>query len=140
MSQPWRGIFPIVVTPFTEAGAVDETSLQRVVRFCIEAGARGLVGPANASEFTTLSDAERRRWLEVVVETAGGEIPVVASVTSGHAFPAAALARRARGRGRAGARGAAGRGGWRRRRRRALLQAPRGVCVAPAAAAAAVAE
>ena len=95
MSQPWRGIFPIVVTPFTEAGAVDETSLQRVVRFCIEAGARGLVGPANASEFTTLSDAERRRWLEVVVETAAGEIPVVASVTSGHAFPAAALAQHA---------------------------------------------
>jgi len=45
----WRGIFPIVVTPFTPAYELDEISLRRVVRFCLEAGAGGLVGPANAS-------------------------------------------------------------------------------------------
>ncbi|MFH1569675.1 MAG: dihydrodipicolinate synthase family protein, partial [Gemmatimonadota bacterium] len=81
---------------------LDEESLEAQVRFCIEAGAAGLAGPANASEYLTLSDDERRRWLEVVLAAAGGEVPVIASVTSGHAVPAAALARFAQERGAAG--------------------------------------
>ncbi len=93
MSQAWRGIFPIILTPFTKDGELDEGSLGRVVRFNIEAGARGLVGPAMASEFATLSDDERKRWMEIVVAEAGGQVPVVASVTSGHTLPAVALSR-----------------------------------------------
>ena len=91
MSQPWRGIFVIVITPFTSSLEIDEESLRKEVRFCIEAGARGLVGPANASEFATMSDDERRRWLEIVVHEAGGQIPVLATTTSGHTVPALEL-------------------------------------------------
>ena len=80
-----------MVTPFTTDGALDEVGLRSTVRFCVRAGARGLVGPANASEFTTLSDDERRRWLEIVVNEASGEIPVIASVTAGHPRLALAL-------------------------------------------------
>lgn len=93
MTPSWRGIFPIVVTPFTEGYELDEAELRRVVHFCIEAGARGLVGPANASEFSTLSDDERKRWLEIVVSEAGGQVPVIAATTCGHAHPAVALSR-----------------------------------------------
>jgi dihydrodipicolinate synthase/N-acetylneuraminate lyase len=99
VSQPWRGIFAIVITPFQENGELDEASLRRTVRFCIEGGAHGLVGPANASEFSTLSDDERRRWIEIVVSESGGQIPVVASVTSGHTIPALSLAKHAQGIG-----------------------------------------
>jgi dihydrodipicolinate synthase/N-acetylneuraminate lyase len=90
---PWRGMFVIVVTPFTRSFELDEESLRREVRFCIEAGAHGLVGPANAGEFATLSDDERRRWIEIVVGETAGQIPVVAATTSGHALPAVALSR-----------------------------------------------
>src|SRR5215510_13844111 len=93
MGQSWRGIFVIVVTPFTAGYELDEASLRREVRFCIEAGAHGLVGPANASEFATLSDNERRRWIEIVVDEAAGKIPVIATTTSGHRVPAAELSR-----------------------------------------------
>jgi 4-hydroxy-tetrahydrodipicolinate synthase len=102
MSQPWRGIFVIVVTPFTASYEIDEESLRKEIRFCVEAGAHGLVGPANASEFPTLSDDERKRWIEIVVSEAGGQIPVVAATTSGHTLPAVALSRFAQ---RAGADG-----------------------------------
>jgi 4-hydroxy-tetrahydrodipicolinate synthase len=95
MSQPWRGIFPIIATPFTKGYELDEASLRKTVHFCIEAGAHGLVGPANASEFATLSDDERKRWIEIVVGEAGGKVPVVASTTSAHAVPAVALSRHA---------------------------------------------
>lgn len=93
MSKPWKGIFVIVVTPFTASQELDEESLRKEVRFCIEAGAAGLVGPANASEFPLLSDDERRRWLEIVVGETAGQIPVVAATTSGHAMPAIELSR-----------------------------------------------
>ncbi len=89
----WRGIFVIVVTPFTSSYELDEESLRREVRFCLEAGAHGLVGPANASEFPTLADDERKRWLEIVISETGGQVPVVAATTAGHALPAVALSR-----------------------------------------------
>jgi dihydrodipicolinate synthase/N-acetylneuraminate lyase len=91
MAEAWRGIFVIVCTPFTESYELDERSLRKEVRFCIEAGAHGLVGPANASEFTTLSDDERRRWIDIVVDEAGGRVPVIAATTSGHTLPAVEL-------------------------------------------------
>jgi 4-hydroxy-tetrahydrodipicolinate synthase len=93
MSQPWRGIFVIVVTPFTDDYQLDEDSLRKEIRFCIEAGAHGLVGPANASEFPTMSDDERKRWLEIVISETGGQIPVIATTTGGHALPAVELSR-----------------------------------------------
>src|SRR5262245_54213340 len=91
MSESWRGIFVIVVTPFTEGYELDEASLRKEIRFCIEAGARGLVGPATASEFSLLSDDESKRWMESVVSETGGQIPVVAATTAGHTLPAVAL-------------------------------------------------
>src|SRR6266508_865205 len=90
MNKPWRGIFVILVTPFTETFELDEASLRKQVRFCIKAGAHGLVGPANASEFPTLSDDERKRWIEIVVTEAGGQVPVVATTTAGHTAARAA--------------------------------------------------
>ena len=88
MDRPWRGVFPIVVTPFTESYELDEKGLRSLVHFCLRAGVQGLVGPANASEFSTLSDDERKRWLEIVVAETGGQAPVIAATTSGHALPA----------------------------------------------------
>ena len=67
IDKPWRGMMSIVVTPFTRTYELDEQGLKKLVRLCIEAGATGLVGPANASEFSTLSDDERRRWIDIVV-------------------------------------------------------------------------
>ncbi|MDR7550934.1 MAG: dihydrodipicolinate synthase family protein [Armatimonadota bacterium] len=75
----FAGIFPILQTPFDESGAVDTESLRREVAFCLNVGAHGLVIPANASEFFTLSDAERLHITEVVLEEARGRVPVIIS-------------------------------------------------------------
>lgn len=91
MERPYRGIFVIVITPFTDDYQIDEVSLRKQVDFCVEAGAHGLVGPANASEFATMSDDERRAWIHIVVDQAAGRIPVIATTTSGHKVPAIAL-------------------------------------------------
>jgi 4-hydroxy-tetrahydrodipicolinate synthase len=78
-----RGVFAIPPTPFTDEGALDEDSLRRTVQFCLSAGVHGLVTPVNASEFTSLTDDERRRVVQTVVRETGGRVPVVAGVAGG---------------------------------------------------------
>lgn len=95
----FRGVFTIPCTPFTESGDLDEASLRREVRFCLECGAHGLVAPVNASEFTSLTDAERRRVVEVVAEENAGQIPFVAGVSAVSTHAALEFARHARDAG-----------------------------------------
>jgi dihydrodipicolinate synthase/N-acetylneuraminate lyase len=92
---PFRGVFAIPCTPFTEDGTLDEESLWQEVEFCVQCGAHGLVAPVNASEFTSLSDDERRRVVEIVAEAAVGRVPVVAGVSAVSAEVAAMFARHA---------------------------------------------
>jgi dihydrodipicolinate synthase/N-acetylneuraminate lyase len=75
----FAGIYPILQTPFDDRGAIDVESLKREVAFCLRAGAHGLVIPANASEFFTLSDAERLQVTEVALSEARGKVPIVIS-------------------------------------------------------------
>ena len=91
-----RGVYTIPVTPFDRDGALDEAALRRCVEFCVRAGAHGLVAPVNASEFTSLTDAERMRVAAVVVETAGRRRPVVIGVSGTSGRHAAQFARDAR--------------------------------------------
>ncbi len=86
-----RGILPIVATPFGSQGELDEGALARVVDFCLDCGAHGLVWPAVASEFYALSEEERRRGVRVVLEAAGGRVPLVAGVAASSRQVAAAL-------------------------------------------------
>ena len=79
--RPFRGVFVILATPFSDDGSLDEDGLKSVVEFSIAAGAHGLVTPANASEFSALSDPERLRVIEVVGRTARGRLPFVAGVS-----------------------------------------------------------
>lgn len=98
-AQQWRGVFTIPCTPFLEDGALDLKSLRREVDFCVAAGAHGLVSPVNASEFWTLSDAERAQVAETLVKTAAGRLPVVVGVAGGSARQAVEFAKQAAGVG-----------------------------------------
>ena len=98
----FRGIFTIPCTPFSASGELDEQSLRREVRFCLDCGAHGLVAPVNASEFTSLSDAERCRVVEIVAEENAGRVPFVAGASGVSAQVAVYFARHARNAGAAG--------------------------------------
>ena len=90
--KPFRGVFVIAVTPFHTDGSVDEESLRAEVEFCIAAGVHGIVTPANASEWYTLSETERRLVSQLVIEQARKRVPVVISVTGGSQWAAVELA------------------------------------------------
>jgi 4-hydroxy-tetrahydrodipicolinate synthase len=79
MSEPFHGVLPALVTPFTEdGGAIDTDALGAIVDRLIGAGVAGLVPGGSTGEFTTLSHDERRQLVEVTVEAAAGRVPVVA--------------------------------------------------------------
>ena len=86
--RPFRGVFVILATPFSDDGSLDEDGLNNVVEFSIAVGAQGLVSPANASEFSALSDPERLRVIEVIGRAVDGRLPFVAGV-SGVSAPVA---------------------------------------------------
>jgi dihydrodipicolinate synthase/N-acetylneuraminate lyase len=79
--QRFRGVYAIPPTPFDDAGNLDEPSLRRCIDFCVAAGAHGLVAPVNASEGIALTDSERLRVAELIIEQAAGRIPVVVGVS-----------------------------------------------------------
>lgn len=93
--KTFRGIFTIPSTPFREDGEIDVLSFRRLVDFCIECGAHGLVFPVNASEFTSLSDVERFELSEVLVDQTAGRLPVVIGVAGVSQEAAAKFARHA---------------------------------------------
>ena len=90
-----HGCIPIVVTPFTEEGAIDEKSLRAEVEFLIAGGVHGLAAPAIASEGYKLAEAEQQRVAAIVIETAGGRVPVVVSADGNGTDIAVIRARRA---------------------------------------------
>lgn len=102
MSEIWRGIFTILLTPFNEDLSLDEESLRREVDFVLAAGAHGIVTPVNTSEFALLADEERRRLAEIVIHQAKGRVPVVIGTAASNAITAEALTRHAREAGAAG--------------------------------------
>ncbi len=79
MSEPFHGVLPALITPFTADGsAIDESALAALVDRLIAAGVGGLVPGGSTGEFTTLSHTERRTLVEVAVAAAAGRVPVVA--------------------------------------------------------------
>lgn len=79
--QPtFRGVYPILVTPFDERGRIDEESLARLVDWNVQAGVHG-VGIALGSEVFRFTEAERDLVTRIVVEQARGRVPVVVNTT-----------------------------------------------------------
>jgi 4-hydroxy-tetrahydrodipicolinate synthase len=78
MRTPFTGVGTALVTPFTKFGALDEPAIKRLARRQIEAGIHFLVPCGTTGETPTLSADERRRVVELVLEEARGQVPVMA--------------------------------------------------------------
>ena len=99
MIKPYRGIFAIANTPFDADGVLLWDDLDRVFDWVIRAGAHGLVWPVMASEFTSLSYAERIEGTRRAVQVASGRVPVVIGVADTSQAGAVAFAEAAAGSG-----------------------------------------
>jgi len=98
----FEGVLTALVTPFRDGG-VDERALQELVELQIAAGVDGLVPCGSTGEAATLSHAEHRRVVEVVVAAARGRVPVLAGTGSNSTSEAIELTRYAKEAGADGA-------------------------------------
>lgn len=73
------GVWPVMLTPFTEDGQIDENGLRALVDWYIESGVKGLFAACQSSEIHELNFEERMRIAEITVSAAAGRVPVVAS-------------------------------------------------------------
>jgi 4-hydroxy-tetrahydrodipicolinate synthase len=73
-----RGCGTALVTPFKEDLSIDEASLRSFVEFQISEGIDFLVPCGTTGESPTLTDVDHRRVVEIVVQVAGGRVPVIA--------------------------------------------------------------
>jgi dihydrodipicolinate synthase/N-acetylneuraminate lyase len=74
------GIFQILHTPFTDNGDIDWASFKTQIAYSIASGVHGLVTPVLASEFFTLSDAERFKVVEFASKHIAGRVPLIVGV------------------------------------------------------------
>jgi 4-hydroxy-tetrahydrodipicolinate synthase len=91
----WAGYWPAVVTPFTEAGELDEDALRAVVSSAVDRGADGICVNGSTGEWFSQTADERRRVAEVAVAAVAGRVPTVVAVTCSRADDAASLAEHA---------------------------------------------
>jgi 4-hydroxy-tetrahydrodipicolinate synthase len=80
MSLEIRGCGTALVTPFSRDTTVDVEALRRLVQFQLREGIDFLVPCGTTGETPTLEHGEYLDIIRVVVEEAGGKVPVIAGV------------------------------------------------------------
>ncbi|MEK0085160.1 dihydrodipicolinate synthase family protein [Benzoatithermus flavus] len=102
MQVSWQGVFPALMTEFTETGALDLEGTQRHVELCLDAGCSGLIMLGTLGENTSLAPEEKEQVLRAAVEAVAGRVPVISGVAEYTTELGIAHARRAERAGCAG--------------------------------------
>ena len=81
MARPWRGVWPVVPTVFTETGDLDLEGQRRVLDCMVDQGSDGLCILANYSEQFLISDEEREALARTCLEHVAGRLPVIVAAS-----------------------------------------------------------
>jgi 4-hydroxy-tetrahydrodipicolinate synthase len=99
MQKEFKGIITALITPFDANGNLDESGLRILLRRQVDCGVHGVAVVAGSGEFVNLSDAERRRVVEISAEEVSGRIPVIMGILSPDTASAVAWGKEAKGLG-----------------------------------------
>lgn len=80
------GVWPTMLTPFTEDNRIDWVSLERLINWYIDQGVHGLFAVCQSSEMFHLTLEERVEVARFVKEKSCGRVPVIASGHVGGSF------------------------------------------------------
>ncbi len=80
MAKVLKGVIPPIITPVDENEKVDETALRKLVDHCIDHGIHGIFVTGSNGECMALTQQERNHAIKVVLDEAGGRVPVMAGV------------------------------------------------------------
>jgi 4-hydroxy-tetrahydrodipicolinate synthase len=77
-----KGVYLITVTPFTDSGALDLASTDRMVDFCLDKGVTGLTVLGIMGEASKLTMEESRAFVRQVLARVAGKVPVVVGASA----------------------------------------------------------
>jgi 4-hydroxy-tetrahydrodipicolinate synthase len=75
--KTFEGTYTVLITPFDELQCFDEARMRSFVDWQIEQGIQGLVPLGSTGEFLSMSDEERHKVAQTVIEQAAGRVPVL---------------------------------------------------------------
>jgi 4-hydroxy-tetrahydrodipicolinate synthase len=81
-----NGVWPTMITPYTESNIVDYEALEGIIEWYIQKGVNGLFAVCQSSEMFFLSLEEKLKVAEFIVEKAKGRVPVIASGHTSDSF------------------------------------------------------
>jgi 4-hydroxy-tetrahydrodipicolinate synthase len=85
MTKEFRGSYSVLVTPFTEDGkSIDVPALKRFLDWQLQSGVPGIIILGTSGEFLTVSDEERRLYVDTTVKYIAGRIPVMVGTMNAH--------------------------------------------------------
>jgi 4-hydroxy-tetrahydrodipicolinate synthase len=82
LDESAQGVFIIAATPFTDQGALDLKSLERLIGFYVEAGVHGITVLGMMGEAPKLTPEESRLVIQRTLQQVAGELPIVVGVSS----------------------------------------------------------
>jgi len=90
-----HGVFTALLTPFDTDSQINESALRQLVRLGMSQGVDGFYVGGSTAEAFLLTQAERRRILEIVTDETGGKAAIIAHIGSIATAEAIALTRHA---------------------------------------------
>ena len=87
MKEKLNGLFPILLTPFSDSLKVDFDTLDKLVEYYRKSHVDGLTCLGEVSEVDLLDEEEKRSILQMVIEAVNGEMPVIAGAGRGSINP-----------------------------------------------------
>ena len=78
----FAGVFPPIITPFTDHGDLDVPALRAHIDFLIGAGVHGLIPAGSTGEAISLAPEEYRELVDVTIEHVAGRVPVFAGCSA----------------------------------------------------------
>jgi len=97
-----KGVYTVLVTPFTAQGDVDYAGMKRNIEWLITKGIHGLIPLGSTGEFASLSESQKSRIMETVSEVVRRRIPVVTGTAAETTEKAIANAKEAEKAGASG--------------------------------------
>jgi len=91
----WKGIYPALLTPFKEDGAIDYDMFSKNLAAQIDAGVHGFILAGSLGEASTLSTEEKFELLKFTKATVGDDYPVVLNIAEQATREAIAIAKKA---------------------------------------------
>ena len=80
MNIRFEGIFSPTITPLDEKERVDERGFNNQLNRLIDNGIHGIYLLGTSGEFTTLTNTERERAMDIAVNAIGGRVPIICGV------------------------------------------------------------